>query len=71
MITITLEPFVQEQQNYIGLKFSYHFETKEIIKRLDGVVWSKIHRCYCVIYDREPFNTFKKHLVEKGFVIAD
>ncbi|MCZ4318474.1 tyrosine-type recombinase/integrase [Aequorivita viscosa] len=69
MITITLEPFVHNLKNCIGIKFPYHFESKEIIKRMEGVRWSKTHRCFYVFYDEKTMASFKKELIAKGFKI--
>lgn len=71
MTTITLQPFIHNSQSCLGLKFPYHFETKEIIKRMDGVRYSRTHRCFYVIYDPLALDSLKKELIAKGFKIDD
>ncbi|MEM0518467.1 tyrosine-type recombinase/integrase [Aequorivita flava] len=71
MITITLQPFKHNSENCIGLKFKYHFESKEIIKRMEGVRWTKTHGCFYIVYDQNTFTAFKQALAAKGFDVAD
>ncbi len=70
MITITLTPFVHNFKSVIGLKFPYHFESKEIIKKLDGVRWTKTHQCFYIVYDELTIEAFKQRLIENKFIIA-
>lgn len=70
MITITLEPFIHNLKSCLGIMFPYHFETKETIKKMDGVRWTKTHHCFYIIYDELTIDSFKKELVAKGFNIS-
>lgn len=70
MTTITLEPFTHNLKSCLGLKFPYHFESKEIIKKMEGVRWTKSHRCFYIIYDESTIHSFKKKLIDNGFVIS-
>ncbi|SRX54156.1 site-specific tyrosine recombinase/integron integrase [Aequorivita sp. CIP111184] len=71
MTTIKLQPFIHNLKKCLGLKFPYHFESKEIVKRMDGVRWSRTHGCFYIIYDELTIDSFKKELVAKGFKIDD
>ncbi len=37
MVSISLEPFTHQSKSCIAIKFPYHFETKEYIKKFEGV----------------------------------
>ena len=69
MTIITLEPHIEEEEECFGIKFIYNFEVKEFVKRIDGVRWSKIQRCYCITKDDSILEKFKKTLRERGFTV--
>lgn len=71
MTTITLEPFMHNNKSCMGIKFAYHFESKEIIKSMEGVRWTKTHKCFYIIYDQSTISSFKKRLIKKGFIISE
>lgn len=62
MTTITLEPFTHKTKNCVAIKFPYSFETKEYIKKFEGVYWTKTHRTFYLIYDEVRLKKFKEHL---------
>lgn len=70
MSVITLESFTHNEKSCLGIKFPYSFESKEIIKKMDGVRWTKTHRCFYIIYDALTIDSFKKELIAKGFTVS-
>ena len=71
MTTITLQPFLHNKKSCIGLKFRYNFEAKEVIKKMDGVRWTKTHRCFYIFYTKNNLASIKKTLKLNGFKIDD
>lgn len=71
MTTITLEPFTHNLIKCLGIRFPYHFESKEIIKKIEGVRWTRSFSCFYILYDEIAINFLKKTLVAYGFKICD
>ncbi|WP_026450522.1 tyrosine-type recombinase/integrase [Aequorivita capsosiphonis] len=71
MTVITLKPFIHNEKSCVGLKFPYDFESKEIIKKMKGVLWTKTHGCFYILYDALTIDSFKKELIAKDFVIME
>jgi site-specific recombinase XerD len=69
MTIITLDPYIEDGQKCFGIKFIYNFEVKEFIKKIDGVRWSKIQRCYCITNEVSILGKFKKTLRDRGFTV--
>jgi integrase/recombinase XerD len=67
MAAISLEPFTHQAKSCIAIKFPYNFETKEYIKKFDGVYWTKTHRTFYIFYNEVRLDDFKKYLAEGNF----
>lgn len=71
MATITLEPFTHKTQSCMAIKFPYSFETKEYIKRFEGVNWTKTHRTFYFIYDEARHTKFLEYLKQGGLHVLE
>ena len=69
MTNITLEPFTHNAQRCISIKFAYNFETKEYIKKFNGVRWTKTHRTFYIYYTEIRLEDLKTHLIKENFNI--
>ncbi|MFI1745538.1 site-specific tyrosine recombinase/integron integrase [Thalassobellus sediminis] len=71
MTSITLEPFKHRSKSCIAIKFQYDFETKEYIKKFNGVRWSKTHRTFYIYYNEVRLENIKKYIKKGNLILLD
>lgn len=71
MNSITLEPFTHNSKSCIAIKFAYHFETKESIKKFNGVYWTKTHRTFYIYHNEVRLENLKTYIKKEGLYLLD
>lgn len=71
MNSITLEPFTHNAQSCIAIKFAYNFETKEYIKKFNGVYWTKTHRTFYIYYNELRLENLKIYIKKEGLRVLE
>ena len=66
MNSITLEPFTHNSKSCIAIKFPFDFNTKEYIKKFDGVYWTKTHRTFYIYHDEVRLEDLINYIKKGG-----
>jgi site-specific recombinase XerD len=69
MTNVSLEPFTHNSQYCIAIKFPYNFETKEYIKKFNGVRWTKTHSTFYIYYTEVRLEDLKTYLAKGNIKI--
>lgn len=69
MATICLEPLEHAGATQMAIKFPYDFQTKEYIKKLEGVKWSKTNQCFYLLLNSENKKRLYQHLRNKSYFV--
>ncbi len=65
MKRITLKPFEHRGNLQVGIVFAYDDVLKEHTKKINGVRWSRTHRCFYVLFERDTQKKLFDHY--RGF----
>lgn len=69
MSKIALSLFTHQKKQQIKISFDYDFETKETVKKFDGVKWSATHKTFYLLFSKKNTNEFYKYLKDSGYTV--
>lgn len=69
MAVITLKPFKHKEKLQVGIFFEYNDKLKALTKELPGVLWSRTHKCFYVLFENDSqYKLYAYYIQHKHFV---
>lgn len=69
MKTVTLKPLHHRDTTQIAIRFDYNVRIKNVVKRYNGVKWSRTHSTFYVIDTLENRHRLFEHLRQEGYYV--